>query len=133
MQLCSQTVLLCRFTGSPALYLECDIHMCHNRCPVRESAHLFPVDLTESLLDSQPQRCYWRTLSKRSADIRELDEKINSTAKPVVSESISLYQALEVYHEQDENKAAKSTKGMTAFEAIMYHPLTDDDFFKQPN
>lgn len=23
-----------RFTGSPALYLECDIHMCHNRCPV---------------------------------------------------------------------------------------------------
>lgn len=24
-----------RFTGSPALYLECDIHMCHNRCPVR--------------------------------------------------------------------------------------------------
>lgn len=23
-----------RFTGSPALYLECDIHMCHNKCPV---------------------------------------------------------------------------------------------------
>lgn len=25
-----------RFTGSPALYLECDIHMCHNKCPVSE-------------------------------------------------------------------------------------------------
>lgn len=23
-----------RFTGSPALYLECDIRMCHGHCPV---------------------------------------------------------------------------------------------------
>ena len=29
-----------RFTGSPALYLECDIHMCHNKCPVREWPHV---------------------------------------------------------------------------------------------
>lgn len=25
-----------RFTGSPALYIECDVRMCHGRCPVRE-------------------------------------------------------------------------------------------------
>lgn len=24
-----------RFTGSPALYIECDVRMCHGRCPVR--------------------------------------------------------------------------------------------------
>ena len=24
-----------RFTGTPALYIECDIRMCHGRCPVR--------------------------------------------------------------------------------------------------
>ena len=24
-----------RFTGTPALYVECDIRMCHGRCPVR--------------------------------------------------------------------------------------------------
>lgn len=23
-----------RFTGSPALYIECDVRMCHGRCPV---------------------------------------------------------------------------------------------------
>lgn len=36
-----------RFTGSPVLYLECEIHMCQSSCP--------------------PQMCYWRRLSKRSA------------------------------------------------------------------
>lgn len=24
-----------RFTGTPALYIECDIRMCHGSCPVR--------------------------------------------------------------------------------------------------
>ncbi|KAI2810468.1 hypothetical protein BLOT_001629 [Blomia tropicalis] len=78
-----------RFTGSPALYLECDIHMCHNRCP--------------------PQRCYWRNLAKRSIDYNETFNN-NETSKPIVSESISLFQALEVYHEQDDDKTNKSPK-----------------------
>lgn len=26
-----------RFTGSPALYIECDVRMCHGRCPVSYS------------------------------------------------------------------------------------------------
>lgn len=26
-----------RFTGSPALYIECDVRMCHGRCPVTPS------------------------------------------------------------------------------------------------
>lgn len=26
-----------RFTGTPALYIECDIRMCHGRCPVCHS------------------------------------------------------------------------------------------------
>ena len=25
-----------RFTGTPALYIECDIRMCHGKCPVRK-------------------------------------------------------------------------------------------------
>lgn len=37
-----------RFTGSPVLYLECEIHMCQSSCP--------------------PQMCYWRRLSKRSTN-----------------------------------------------------------------
>ncbi|XP_055930855.1 uncharacterized protein LOC129961072 isoform X2 [Argiope bruennichi] len=66
-----------RFTGSPALYLECDVHMCHGSCP--------------------PQRCYWRNLYKRSAE--ELTTKATTEAEnSVVSESVSLFQALEVRH-----------------------------------
>ena len=26
-----------RFTGTPALYIECDVRMCHGKCPVRPS------------------------------------------------------------------------------------------------
>ncbi|CAG2163801.1 unnamed protein product [Oppiella nova] len=74
-----------RFTGSPALYLECDIHMCHNKCP--------------------PQRCYWRNLSKRS-----IDSQLNTTTdKPLVSESISLFQSLEVRQESDQKDIANNT------------------------
>jgi len=29
-----------RFTGSPALYIECDVRMCHGRCPVTRSVHV---------------------------------------------------------------------------------------------
>ncbi|GFT45471.1 ZP domain-containing protein [Nephila pilipes] len=65
-----------RFTGSPALYLECDVHMCHGSCP--------------------PQRCYWRNLYKRSAE--EITTKTTTDSGSVVSESVSLFQALEVRH-----------------------------------
>lgn len=41
-----------RFTGSPVLYLECEIHMCQSACP--------------------PQMCYWRQLSKRSTDYAQM-------------------------------------------------------------
>ena len=29
-----------RFTGTPALYIECDIRMCHGKCPVR-NLHIY--------------------------------------------------------------------------------------------
>ncbi|XP_015795357.1 uncharacterized protein LOC107371721 isoform X2 [Tetranychus urticae] len=73
-----------RFTGSPALYLECDIHMCHNKCP--------------------PQRCYWRNLSKR--DLTSVSMKKSSPSdNPLISESISLFQALEVRHDDEPQDA----------------------------
>ena len=37
-----------RFTGTPALYIECDIRMCHGKCPV--SITTFPVLPTFSSL-----------------------------------------------------------------------------------
>ncbi|XP_035205885.1 uncharacterized protein LOC118180911 isoform X2 [Stegodyphus dumicola] len=67
-----------RFTGSPALYIECDVHMCHGSCP--------------------PQRCYWRHLYKRSA--QEVTPETTTQSGGVMSESVSLFQSLEVRHEE---------------------------------
>lgn len=53
----------------------------------------------------QPQRCYWRNLSKRS-----VDAQLNSTSeKPIVSESISLFQSLEVRQESDQKDIANNS------------------------
>ncbi|XP_076354688.1 uncharacterized protein LOC143249157 isoform X2 [Tachypleus tridentatus] len=60
-----------RFTGSPALYLECDIHMCHGTCP--------------------HQQCYWRSRIRRFLEKRE-----SGNGNPLMSESVNLYQTLEV-------------------------------------
>ncbi|XP_052895706.1 uncharacterized protein LOC128302898 [Anopheles moucheti] len=71
-----------RFTGSPALYIECDVRMCHGRCP------------------SQP--CHWRNLkgvTKREA----VQPPVNTT----LSDNISLFQALRVLQEEDEEARAK--------------------------
>jgi hypothetical protein len=48
-------------------------------------------------LSNKPQRCYWRNLSKRSID----STQVSTTEKPLVSESISLFQSLEVRQESD--------------------------------
>lgn len=52
----------------------------------------------------QPQRCYWRNLSKRSVRSLADERSSNDTSveKPVISESISLFQALEVRHESED-------------------------------
>ncbi|XP_012289115.1 uncharacterized protein LOC105704468 [Orussus abietinus] len=68
-----------RFTGSPALYIECDVRMCHGRCP------------------SQP--CHWRnakTVSKRSAD-----GQLGGPSTPAtnLSENVNLFQSLRVLQE----------------------------------
>ncbi|XP_018907087.1 uncharacterized protein [Bemisia tabaci] len=72
-----------RFTGSPALYIECDVRMCHGRCP------------------SQP--CHWRnakSISKRQAELT--DGKLSSsvsTSPSALSQNINLFQSLRVLQE----------------------------------
>ncbi|GFS75347.1 ZP domain-containing protein [Nephila pilipes] len=71
-----------RFTSSPALYLECDVHMCHGTCPA--------------------QRCHWKSLTKRS--VSEVD---NSS---LTSENVQLFQALQVLQESSDNLASGKVK-----------------------
>ncbi|XP_046806946.1 uncharacterized protein LOC111687941 isoform X2 [Lucilia cuprina] len=82
-----------RFTGSPALYIECDVRMCHGRCP------------------SQP--CHWRnlkTVTKRdlsnitsdtTATAAVADVVMETTDKPdtPLSENVNLFQSLRVLQE----------------------------------
>ncbi|KAH8302068.1 hypothetical protein KR044_002387, partial [Drosophila immigrans] len=83
-----------RFTGSPALYIECDVRMCHGRCP------------------SQP--CHWRNLkavtkrdtSNMTATNLSLpplsdtgDTATESPAQASLSENVNLFQSLRVLQE----------------------------------
>ncbi|XP_058981971.1 uncharacterized protein LOC101895827 [Musca domestica] len=83
-----------RFTGSPALYIECDVRMCHGRCP------------------SQP--CHWRNLkavTKRDVSNITLETAVtdqipndllmDTTEKPEtsLSENVNLFQSLRVLQE----------------------------------
>ncbi|XP_014283250.1 uncharacterized protein [Halyomorpha halys] len=73
-----------RFTGSPALYIECDVRMCHGRCP------------------SQP--CHWRNakgLTKRSV--------VDTPVIGNISQNISLFQSLRVLQEGPEEAALTNT------------------------
>ncbi|CAG9788150.1 unnamed protein product [Diatraea saccharalis] len=71
-----------RFTGSPALYIECDVRMCHGRCP------------------SQP--CHWRNMKSVKRRSVEETERAASVA-PRLSENISLFQSLRVLQEGEED------------------------------
>lgn len=73
-----------RFTGSPALYIECDVRMCHGRCP------------------SQP--CHWRNLksvSKREISNKTLTSGGEGGKQESVSDNISLFQSLRVLQEDE--------------------------------
>ncbi|XP_052742051.1 uncharacterized protein LOC112052351 isoform X1 [Bicyclus anynana] len=74
-----------RFTGSPALYIECDVRMCHGRCP------------------SQP--CHWRNM--KSVRRRSVETEAASVA-PRLSENISLFQSLRVLQEGEEDEHSRA-------------------------
>ncbi|XP_022911882.2 uncharacterized protein [Onthophagus taurus] len=66
-----------RFTGSPALYIECDVRMCHGRCPT--------------------QPCHWRNL--KGVKKRSIEPPKNSSTNNTLSENINLFQSLRVLQE----------------------------------
>lgn len=79
-----------RFTGSPALYIECDVRMCHGRCP------------------SQP--CHWRnakSVAKRSTDVEV------ATTPAALSQNINLFQSLRVLQEGENTEDASALSNRT--------------------
>ncbi|KAH8286879.1 hypothetical protein KR018_003578 [Drosophila ironensis] len=108
-----------RFTGSPALYIECDVRMCHGRCP------------------SQP--CHWRNLkavTKRdtsnmtatnlSLPPLSVDSEGITTESPAqasLSENVNLFQSLRVLQEGendgDDVYAHRQTKPQQAHQTCL--------------
>lgn len=108
-----------RFTGSPALYIECDVRMCHGRCPVSLIiifSHFSPLD--KFWFQSQP--CHWRNLkgvTKREAP----SEPANST----LSDNISLFQSIRVLQDEDEPSVRERiTSSELLNESLECHFLT---------
>ncbi|XP_050509943.1 uncharacterized protein LOC114333791 [Diabrotica virgifera virgifera] len=66
-----------RFTGSPALYIECDVRMCHGRCP--------------------SQTCHWRNI--KNVRKRSTDTNLTTAAPVSLSENVNLFQSLRVLQE----------------------------------
>ncbi|KAI4467968.1 cypher isoform b [Holotrichia oblita] len=87
-----------RFTGSPALYIECDVRMCHGRCPT--------------------QPCHWRnikTVKKRSI------QQANAT-NTSLSENINLFQSLRVLQdgENEEERNSSNIYASKTFNSITF-------------
>lgn len=75
-----------RFTGSPALYIECDVRMCHGRCP------------------SQP--CHWRNV--KNVKKRSLEGNATKPAT-TLSENLNLFQSLRVLQEGESDEERNAT------------------------
>ncbi|KAJ6640564.1 Cuticlin-6 [Pseudolycoriella hygida] len=95
-----------RFTGSPALYIECDVRMCHGRCP------------------SQP--CHWRnlkTVTKRDVSNQTIILETNSTSEEKkeapLSDNISLFQSLRVLQEGEGDDLDEIRKIKEPYESCM--------------
>ncbi|KAK1127469.1 hypothetical protein K0M31_004006 [Melipona bicolor] len=109
-----------RFTGSPALYIECDVRMCHGRCPVsggrlkaisRSIVALCQNDVPwhdglntcccihgELFAIAQSQPCHWR--NAKNVAKRSLPEITgSSTPATSLSENVNLFQSLRVLQE----------------------------------
>ncbi|XP_017487975.1 PREDICTED: uncharacterized protein LOC108376288, partial [Rhagoletis zephyria] len=103
-----------RFTGSPALYIECDVRMCHGRCPSqpchwrnlkavtkRDISNSTASDLKSAVMPATtPSVEVAATLSDLSLDSKITAEEVN-TVKPdgSLSENVNLFQSLRVLQE----------------------------------
>lgn len=91
-----------RFTGTPALYIECDIRMCHGKCPT--------------------QSCYWRSQAKKGGRSRRETEGIEEEDKALnetISESLNLFQAIHVLQSnEDEADYRNQTNAEPLFDDI---------------
>ena len=98
-----------RFTGSPALYIECDVRMCHGRCPVNISET--PRTTIPIVVTFQSQPCHWRNVKnvkKRSIEATTQPTTLPTNTAPL-SENVNLFQALRVLQEGESEEERNVT------------------------
>ena len=121
-----------RFTGTPALYIECDIRMCHGSCPVK--IFLFETEIFNCLKFKyfQTQPCSWREHAaqvkrkRRSVgnitSVEEVEPEHAQEQDPAsslgeaapssngsFSESLRLFQSIQVLANEDDRAALQNS------------------------
>ena len=118
-----------RFTGTPALYIECDVRMCHGKCPV--SSKVQQINQTYDSRCNQTMPCDWRegalggghsvrrrrrstgnitaVLPDQLVEDEEEDDKVDVDRAPKslgnFSESLNLFQSIQVLANEEEERA----------------------------
>ena len=95
-----------RFTGTPALYIECDIRMCHGSCPTqpcnwREGKHSSKVRRRRSLANITTVT----DNEMESADVSVDEAESADTTNSSFSESLRLFQSLQVLANEEDREA----------------------------
>ena len=96
-----------RFTGTPALYIECDVRMCHGKCPV------MPCDWREAGGHGVRRRRSAGNITALEEDAREERSlggvEAGEQALPGnFSESLNLFQSIQVLANEEEERAFRN-------------------------
>ena len=96
-----------RFTGTPALYIECDVRMCHGKCPV------MPCDWREGGGHGVRRRRSAGNITALEEDVREKRalgsvEAGEQGLPGNFSESLNLFQSIQVLANEEEERAFRN-------------------------
>ena len=96
-----------RFTGTPALYIECDVRMCHGKCPV------MPCDWREGGGHGVRRRRSAGNITTLEEDAREERSlggvEVGEQGLPGnFSESLNLFQSIQVLANEEEERAFRN-------------------------
>jgi len=98
-----------RFTGTPALYIECDIRMCHGKCPTQ------PCNWRDTTAPAvrRRKRSVGNITAVQNPEEDDQDEEVFTTVdesedvkkNTSFSESLSLFQSIQVLANEEDEKA----------------------------
>ena len=107
-----------RFTGTPALYIECDIRMCHGRCPTQSCNWR---SLNGNGIKKRKRRSRRETLEEDLEEDVEITETMSASNSSGLSENVRMFQSIHVLQSREDeleedfgNATSTATFGLDA-------------------